>query len=386
MANAIAKNGTHERQERYASAIVKLMRPSLKIRNTFARDYEGSPVAGAVKVPVRNTDVAISNYDVKTGVALSQSATTYLNVPVDNHKAINELIDGYEAQAVPDNLVAQRLESGAYTIAKTLEADAIAQLLTGTASTQADCTADNVYSNIVKDIAMLAKKGIPKERMYVAIDYATETLLLTDEKYSNTASQIGAELAREGVVGKINGVKVIVQDLGKDSSEKPIEYFVYGVDWCQAIDEWQIAPAINDLKDGAHIGASALQGRMVYADKVTNTEAVIVKKKVGVTDPEITGLTITPTEGLQEGNENVNADAVVATLSATGGTSPFTYSLEADETNGVDNASFKIDGANVKVNTTPLTQKEYKINVKVTDSKGKTFTNHATISVAAAAE
>lgn len=278
MANAIGKNGTHERQERYASAIVKLMRPSLKIRNTFARDYEGNPVAGAVKVPVRNTDVSISDYDVKSGVALSQSATTYLNVPVDNHKAINELIDGYESQAVPDNLVAQRLESGAYTIAKTLEADAIAQLLTGTASTQADCTATNVYSNIVKDIAILAKKGIPKERMYVAIDYATETLLLTDEKYSNTASQIGAELAREGVVGKINGVKVIVQDLGTDSSEKSIEYIVYGIDWCQAIDEWQIAPAINDLKDGAHIGASALQGRMVYADKVTNTGAVIVKK------------------------------------------------------------------------------------------------------------
>jgi len=384
MANAIGKNGTHERQERYASAIVKLMRPSLKIRNTFARDYEGSPVAGAVKVPVRNTDVSISDYDVKSGVALSQSATTYLNVPVDNHKAINELIDGYESQAVPDNLVAQRLESGAYTIAKTLEADAIAQLLTGTASTQADCTAENVYSNIVKDIAILAKKGIPKERMYVAIDYATETLLLTDEKYSNTASQIGAELAREGVVGRINGVNVIVEDLGKDSSEKPIEYFVYGVDWCQAIDEWQIAPAINDLKDGAHIGASALQGRMVYADKVTNTEAVIVKKKVGLTDPEITGLTITPTASLQEGNENVNADAVVAILSATGGTSPFTYNLETDEVNGVDNASFKIDGANVKVNETPLTEKEYKINVKVTDSKGKTFTNHATISVAAA--
>lgn len=73
-------------------------------------------------------------------------------------------------------------------------------------------------------------------------------------------------------------------------------------------------------------------------------------------------------------------------MSATGGTSPFTYALEADETNGVDNASFKIDGASVKVNTTPLTNKDYKINVKVTDSKGKTLTNHATISVAAAAE
>ena len=274
MANAIGTNGTHERQERFADAIVKLMRPALKIRSTFSRDYEGSPVAGAVKVPVRNTDVEITDYDVKNGVALSQSATTYINVPVDNHKALNELIDGYEASAVPDNLTAQRLESGAYSIAKTLEADAIAQLLTGTASTQEDCTADNVYANIVKDIAILAKKGIDKERMYVAIDYATETLLLTDEKYSNTASQIGAELAREGVVNKINGVKVIVQDLGNNA-----EYIVYGIDWCQAIDEWKVAPSINNLSDGAHIGASALQGRMVYTDTVTNKEAVIVKTK-----------------------------------------------------------------------------------------------------------
>ncbi len=278
MANAIGENGTHERQERYAGAIVKLMRPALKIRNTFSRDYEGSPVSGAVKVPVRDTDVALTDYDVKSGVALSQSATTYKNIPVDKHKAINELIDGYEASAVPDNLVAQRLESGAYVISKTLEADAIETLLGGTASTQADCTAKNVYENIVKDIAILAKKGVDKSRMYVAIDFATETLLLTDEKYSNTASQIGAELAREGVVGKINGVNVIVEDLGT-KDEKAVEYIVYGIDWCQAIDEWKVQPSVNNLSDGAHIGASALQGRMVYTDTLTRKEAVIVKIK-----------------------------------------------------------------------------------------------------------
>lgn len=286
MANAIGTNGTHERQERYANAIVKLMRPALKIRNTFSRDYEGSPVAGAVKVPVRNTDVALTNYDVASGVNLTQSATTYLNIPVNNHKAINELIDGYEASAVPDNLVAQRLESGAYVIARTLEADAIQTLLGGTDSTQSDCTDKNVYANIVKDIAKLAKKGVDKSRMYVAIDYATETLLLTDEKYSNTASQIGAELAREGVVGRINGVNVIVEDLGTktvgegaNATEKDIEYIIYGVDWCQAIDEWKVAPSVKNLSDGAHIGASALQGRMVYTDALTRTDAVIVKVK-----------------------------------------------------------------------------------------------------------
>ena len=279
MANAIATNGTHERQERYANSIVKLMRPMLKIRNTFSRDYEGKPTAGAVKVPVRNTDVKISDYDVKDGIALSQSATTYKNIPVDNHKAINELIDGYEAEAVPDNLVAQRLESGSYVIASTLEKSAITALTTGTTeSSMGDCTTENVYSNIVKDIANIAKLGVDKSRIRVAISYDTETLLLTDQKYSNTASQIGAELAREGVVGRINGVNVIVEDLGQ-AGEKDVEYIVYAIDWCQAIDEWKIMPTINDIKDGKHVGASALQGRMVYTDTVTDAKAVIYKKK-----------------------------------------------------------------------------------------------------------
>lgn len=273
MANPIAIDGTHYRTDKFADAIVKLMRPQMRIRNTFSRDYEGNPSFGAVKVPVRSLDVTVSDYDVKDGISLSQSATSYLDILVDKNKAVNELIDGYEAAAVPDNLVAQRLESGAYQMAKAYEDHAISVLkTTGTASTQDDCTTSNVYSNIVKDIAKLAKKGVDKNRMFVAIDYATETLLLTDEKYSNTASQIGAELAREGVVGRINGVNVIVQDLGTGC-----EYIIYGVDWCQAVDAWKSPLGIYDLRDGAHVGASALQGRAVYTDKVTDANAVIVK-------------------------------------------------------------------------------------------------------------
>lgn len=253
------------------------MRPSLKIRNTFSRDYEGTPTAGAVKVPVRNTDVSIRDYDIKNGIALEQSATTYKNIPIDKDKAINELIDGYEASAVPDNVLAQRMESAAYSSAKALEDDAILALTTtNTVSTQPDCTKENVYENIVKDIANIAKLGVDKNRMYVAISYDVETMLLTDEKYSNTSSQIGAELAREGVVNKINGVKVIPQDLGEG-----IEYIVYAIDWCQKIDEWKVNPRIVDLTDGSdkYVGASALKGRFVYENIVTDAKAVIVKKK-----------------------------------------------------------------------------------------------------------
>ena len=40
-----------------------------------------------------------------------------------------------------------------------------------------------------------------------------------------------------------------------------------------------VVRSVNNLSDGAHIGASALQGRMVYADTLTRKEAVIVKTK-----------------------------------------------------------------------------------------------------------
>lgn len=279
MANTVTPtNGTHQRQERYVPMIVELMRPYLFIRNTFSRDYEGDPKAGAVKVPVRGTDVAVQNYDVVSGANLTTSATTYLNIPIDKNQVINELIDNYEALAVPDNLVAQRLESGAYSIAKTMEADALAVLTTegnytASATAGTDSTESTIYKDIVKDIAKLKKLGVDASRIKVAIDSDTEVLLLNDSKFSNTASQIGAELARNGVVGKINGCDVITEDLSSVSAQ----YIIYATDWCKAIDEFTIAPRVVDINDAAHVGASKLEGRMVYADAVTDKKAVVVK-------------------------------------------------------------------------------------------------------------
>lgn len=59
-------------------------------------------------------------------------------------------------------------------------------------------------------------------------------------------------------------------------------------------------------------------------------------------------------------------------MSVEGGSAPITYSLREDASNGVDNASFKVDGSNLKVNTTPLTTKAYKVALTATDTHGKT--------------
>jgi hypothetical protein len=107
----------------------------------------------------------------------------------------------------------------------------------------------------------------------VAVSADTELLLLTDDKFANTSGQIGAELIRAGVIGKINGVNVKANYLMPAN----VEYIVYAPMWCQAIDAWKVMPNIVDLMDGKHVGASVLQGRIIYTDTVTNALAVQVK-------------------------------------------------------------------------------------------------------------
>lgn len=275
MANAIAINGTHKRQERYADTIVKLMRKQFNIRNEFSRDYEGNPVAGAVNVPTRNNDITLSDYDILNGITMTQSATDYLQVLVDGHKAFSELVDGYEAEAVPDNLKAQRLESAGYVTGKALELSAIKALIDGgtTEASTSATTEDNVYKTIATSVKTLKARGIATNDLRIAVSADTELKLLTDSKFANTSGTLGAELVRNGVIGKINGVQVKPNYLLPENCE----YIVYAPAWCQAIDEWKVAPSFNNIQDGKHVGASALQGRMVYKDVVTNRLAVQIK-------------------------------------------------------------------------------------------------------------
>lgn len=206
---------------------------------------------------------------------MTQSATDYMPILIDQHKAFSELVDGYEAEAVPDNLRAQRLESAAYVTGKALELSAIAALVNGgtTEESTTATTEGNVYKTIATSVKTLKARGISTDDIRIAISADTELKLLTDDKFANTSGSLGAELVRNGVIGKINGVQVKPNYLLPEN----VEYIVYAPAWCQAIDEWKVAPAFNDIKDGKHVGASALQGRMIYKDVVTNALAVQVK-------------------------------------------------------------------------------------------------------------
>ena len=275
MANPIATNGTHKRRETYANEVLAMAKSKVNIYDDFSTDYEIDGATGQINVPTRSAEVTISDYDILNGVALTQSATDYKVLPIDKNYAINELIDGYEAEAVPDNLRANRIEAAGYSLGLKKENMAITELV-GKGTKSSDTTAlteADAYKKIAAEIANMKKRNMEVASMRVVVNADTELLLLTDSKFANTAGTLGAELVREGVIGKINGVAVKPNYLLPEG----VEFIIYDKRFTQKYEVWSVEPSINDIKDGKHIGASALQGRQVGGLMVTNALGVQVK-------------------------------------------------------------------------------------------------------------
>ena len=275
MANPIAINGTHKRRETYADEVLAMAKSKVNIYEDFSTDYEIDGATGAIKVPTRSATVTISDYDILNGVQLTQSATDYVDLPVDKNYAINELIDGYEAEAVPDNIRANRIEAAGYSLGLKKENMAITALVED-GTTSSDTTAlteQTAYKKIAAEVSNMKKRNMEVAQMRIAVSADTELLLLTDEKFANTSGQLGAELIREGVIGKINGVPVKPNYLLPEN----VEFIIYDKRFTQKYEVWAVEPSIKDINDDKHIGASHLVGREVGGLKVTNALGVQVK-------------------------------------------------------------------------------------------------------------
>ena len=271
-------DGNHEHQERYSSLV------DLKLRDTLVQKdgvvwnnrYEGTPTAGAVKIPVRDTEVAIGAYDKKNGAAKTHGATSYLTVVIDKDYAVNELIDGYDAAAVPDNLVADRLDSAGYSMAVQMNTDSTTELVAG-GTAMGDTAAlakDTVYASFVDARTQLSKNKIPTQNRWALVSPDIYALLLQCEEFVR-ATAMGDSVVQSGAVGRIAGFTVYEDN----TLPTNVDYIVGHPDWCHRIKEWMVPVKLQSLNEsGTYIGASAVQGRQVYAHKVSKKQAVLVKK------------------------------------------------------------------------------------------------------------
>lgn len=264
----------HEHQERYAKLVLAKLRQTLVLKDgvVFNNDYEGSPAAGVVKIPVRDTEVEVSDYDKANGIQGKMGSTGYENMVIDKDKALNEIIDGYDAAAVPDNLVADRLDSATYSLAKQIDTDGGSTLLAAaTVDNESQLTKDNIYEKIVDLRTRMNKANIPNDgqRYLLALPDAMALILKSPEFIS--ASSLGDEVKQSGAIGKIAGFLVIEWN----DSTTNLQLLAGHPRFATRATEFAVEPHIQDLNgSGKYIGASAVQGRKVYGHKVLRSVAI----------------------------------------------------------------------------------------------------------------
>jgi hypothetical protein len=265
----------HTLQERYAKLVDAKLRKQFPILSNgiFNTKYEGNPKAGAVKIPIRNGEVVAGAYNKLTGKALTAGATTYSTLTLDNDIAVNEIVDGFDAEAVPDNLIADRLDSAAYTLGLDMETF-LTGLLEAQGTTDTNTvlsTTTTIYQNIVAHRTFLSTNDVPLQNRYIIVSPETYGLLLRSDEFQR-ATEISQGMLMEGAVGRIAGFDVFESNLLDANTE-----FITGHNQnSNFVKEWMVSPTIQNLTN-EFVGSSAVQGRQVYGALVTKATTVYVK-------------------------------------------------------------------------------------------------------------
>ena len=256
----------HNAQERYSSLVLAKIRKENKLKNgvVFNTDYEGSPKAGSVKIPVRDTEVQVSDYDKANGITAGTGSTTYETFTINKDKAVNEIIDGFDAQTVPD--------SAGYALARQEDVDGATVLLAGATSVGVGALSKaNIYAAIVDIRTQMSKQNIPDDgKRYLLVTPDTFAMILTCDEFIK-ASSLGDAVVQSGVVGKIAGFNVI--EWNDDTAG--LAMIAGHPRFATRAEEFSVPVHIQDLSgSGKYVGASAVQGRMVYGHKVLRSVAI----------------------------------------------------------------------------------------------------------------
>ena len=141
----------HANQERWSKLVDAKLRNQLVTRDNyiFNNRYEGDPKAGKVKIPVRDTEVSVKDYNKATGIDPEAGTTTYLELNIDQDEAVNELIDGFDAASVPDGIVADRLDSAGYSLGLSIDKKSIEALQAASGATISATTSSGMSSVVI---------------------------------------------------------------------------------------------------------------------------------------------------------------------------------------------------------------------------------------------
>ena len=281
----------HANQERWSQLVDAKLRNQLVTRDNyiFNNRYEGDPKSGKVKIPVRDTEVAVKAYNKAAGIDPEAGTTTYLDLNIDQDEAVNELIDGYDAASVPDGIVADRLDSAGYSQGLSIDKKSIEALQSAdgatVCATKTAATESNAYKLALEAKRVLSRKGVPAEGRFMIVSPEYLEVLMLDEHFIKRGD-LSQEMVQAGAAGKIAGFNVFesnnmdYENTTRVASKKTTTEFICGhPNWCHRVMEWQVPVHLQDLNgSGKYIGASAVQGRKVYGVKVSKPQTLYIKR------------------------------------------------------------------------------------------------------------
>ncbi|MBR6243229.1 MAG: hypothetical protein IKQ90_07030 [Ruminococcus sp.] len=333
----------HIAQERYSKLVSAKLRKELVLKDGFVfnNDYEGNPTAGSVKIPVRDTEVAVSDYDKANGITATNGSTTYTDLIINKDKAVNEIIDGFDAASVPDNLVAERLDSAGYSLAAQIDSDGATTLLAGsTVMNVEQLTKSNIYDTIVDIRTAMSKAKIPNDgKRYLLVTPEAMALILKSPEFVS-ASSLGDDVKENGVVGKIAGFLVAEWN----DSTANLAMIAGHPRFATRVNEWSVGVKIQDLSgSGKYIGASAVQGRMVYAHKVLRSIAIRSVYSPGSLTASLSAAT----------GEGSSGKTVVTVTAGNTGTT-YAYKINPSSRAAYDMTSSAYGGASLTSGTTAI--------------------------------
>ena len=281
----------HANQERWSRLVDIKLRNTLVTRDNliFNTRYEGDPKAGKVKIPVRDTEVAVKAYDKAKGLDPESGTTTYLDLLIDQDEAVNELIDGFDAASVPDGITAERLDSAGYALGLSIDKKSIDALEGASgatvSATKTAATEANAYKLVLEAKRVLSRKGVPSDGRFLIVAPEFLEVLMLDEHYIKQGD-LSQELVQSGVVGRIAGFNVFesnnmdFESTTRVTTKKTTTEFIAGhPNWCHRVMEWQVPVHLQSLAgSGNYIGASAVQGRKIYGIKVSKPQTLYIKR------------------------------------------------------------------------------------------------------------
>lgn len=252
-------------QDRYSPIVEAKLRSTSIFANIVGRQYEGTPLAGAVKVPVR-AEATVAVYNPSVGLAGTNTGTTFATIQIDKDYAVNEIIDGYEAAAVPDGKIAERLDSAGYALGKQADDDILAEI--NTHKTAASTSKTKLVGQILDTVAEAVATGVDKNKIWVVVNPAKYADLLEETLF--VSADVNA--MQNGQIGALAGTPVYMSNNANFTDS----FIVGNSDFIHFVMDFAVAPHVRDGV-GNYIGSAQVVSRVVYGAAVTDATTVLYK-------------------------------------------------------------------------------------------------------------